>query len=40
MDHSPRSQTASANATRMVDVLVPVALDLPPLKPELRSMVD
>src|SRR5438445_515716 len=27
MDHSPRSQTASANATRMVDVLVPVALD-------------
>ena len=27
MDHSPRSTTASASATRMVDVLVPVALD-------------
>lgn len=27
MDHSPRSQTATASATRMVDVLVPVALD-------------
>lgn len=27
MDHSSRSQTAPANATRMVDVLVPVALD-------------
>src|SRR3954452_19970897 len=27
MDHSPRSQTASANTARMVDVLVPVALD-------------
>src|SRR4029079_18064091 len=27
MDHSSRSQTAPVNATRMVDVLVPVALD-------------
>ena len=27
MDHSSRSTTAPANATRMVDVLVPVALD-------------
>src|SRR6478672_5788854 len=27
MDHSSRNSTAPANATRMVDVLVPVALD-------------
>ena len=27
MDHSPRNTTTNANATRMVDVLVPVALD-------------
>ena len=27
MDQSPRSNAVSANATRMVDVLVPVALD-------------
>jgi len=27
MDHTSRSQNATANATRMVDVLVPVALD-------------
>ena len=27
MDHTSRSNAVSANATRMVDVLVPVALD-------------
>ena len=27
MDHSPRPSTASASSTRVVDVLVPVALN-------------